>query len=130
MRISYWSSDVCSSVLAARRARVDDAILIISREMLVADQTIGPAVGDADLEHIGARAHRTGDIDTVRRLPVTAPITTVDSRRGDHIHPTETEIDPPVHAAGDRRGGEASAPRLGGAYVSHTKINVPVKRRQ
>src|SRR3546814_12212726 len=54
---------------AARLARVDDAILIISREMLVADQTIGPEVGDADLEHIGARAHRIGDIDTVRRLP-------------------------------------------------------------
>src|SRR3546814_16494882 len=54
---------------AARRARVDDAILIISREMLVADQTIGPEVGDADLEHIGARAHSIGDIDTVRRLP-------------------------------------------------------------
>src|SRR3546814_6314359 len=99
MRISDWSSDVCSSDLigavmfpgsegdalagrhglafaepvgdrsdAARRARVDDAILIISREMLVADQAIGPEVGDADLEHIGARAHRIGDIDTVRQI--------------------------------------------------------------
>src|SRR3546814_7669093 len=94
MRISYWSSDVCSSVLAARRARVDDAILIISREMLVADQTIGPEVGDADLEHIGARAHRIGDIDTVRRLPELAQITTVDAHRGDHLHPAEIELDP------------------------------------
>src|SRR3546814_7146949 len=79
---------------------------------------------------IGARAHRIGDIDTVRRLPELAQITTVDAHRGDHLHPAEIEIDPLVAAERARRDGEARAPRRGAGKVSNTKIVVPVKRTQ
>src|SRR3546814_13496210 len=79
---------------------------------------------------MGARAHRIGDIDTVRRLPELAQITTVDAHRGDHLHPAEIEIDPLVAAERARRDGEARAPRRGAGKVSNTKIVVPVKRTQ
>src|SRR4051794_17581312 len=76
-----WRTASCRS----RACRWCDHVLVLHRQMLIADQSIWPEVGHLDFQIVITGMHRFGDIDHKRRLPDIAHVSAVDADFRDRL---------------------------------------------
>ena len=84
--------------LARELADVGPGYALVSGQELVANDPVGPEVGDADDEHVPAGAGRAGQIHAPGRLPQDAEVLTVEDDFGQFMD--LAEIKPESKAGG------------------------------
>ena len=110
--VGHFDDAVCRAAATARAAAVCSDILVFRGQLLIADEAVGPEIGDADLEVVVACVHGIGHIETEREFPEDAEVFAVDENLGQDLDAAEVEKE--AFAIGEGDGGDVEFTGVGG----------------